>query len=97
METYRYVLNEDDFKRLVAGEPISVKISRSNQPEATLGLLLSDIGTDRMVWYVEARRRETVKLAYRDDAFPERPCDRCGQPYRGPAVYCSLTCAMLDA
>jgi len=35
--------------------------------------------------------------AYRDDTFPERPCDRCGKPYRGPAVYCSLTCAIADA
>jgi ribosomal protein S27AE len=32
-----------------------------------------------------------------DEAFPERPCDRCGKPYRGPAVYCSLTCALADA
>ena len=29
--------------------------------------------------------------------FPERPCDKCGKPYRGPAVYCSLTCALADA
>jgi hypothetical protein len=35
--------------------------------------------------------------AYVDNAFPERPCDRCGKPYRGPALYCSLTCALADA
>lgn len=35
--------------------------------------------------------------AYRDDRFPERACDRCGKLYRGPAVYCSLTCALADA
>jgi hypothetical protein len=34
---------------------------------------------------------------YRDDSFPERDCDHCGKPYRGPAVYCSLDCAVSDA
>jgi hypothetical protein len=38
-----------------------------------------------------------AKLAYRDDKFPERACDHCGKPYRGPAVYCSLECAVADA
>lgn len=35
--------------------------------------------------------------SYRDDTFPERLCDRCSQLYRGPAVYCSLKCALDDA
>lgn len=34
---------------------------------------------------------------YRDSTRPERRCDRCGRAYRGPAVYCSLTCALADA
>ena len=34
---------------------------------------------------------------YRDPSFSERECDRCGRPYRGPAVYCSLECAIADA
>jgi hypothetical protein len=34
---------------------------------------------------------------YRDDTSPERACDHCQRPYRGPAVYCSLTCALADA
>jgi hypothetical protein len=34
---------------------------------------------------------------YRNDIFPERACDRCGQMYRGPAVYCSLKCAIADS
>lgn len=42
-----------------------------------------------------ARRR--AEEAYRDDTFPERLCDRCCQLYRGPAVYCSLKCALEDA
>ena len=46
-------------------------------------------------WQGLAKRR--AEEAYRDDRFPERPCDRCGKPYRGPAVYCSLTCAIAHA
>jgi hypothetical protein len=38
-----------------------------------------------------------ARAAYRDDSFPARLCDRCGTPYRGPAVYCSLACAVADA
>lgn len=34
---------------------------------------------------------------YRNDAFPPRPCDYCGRPYQGPAVYCSFSCALADA
>ena len=34
---------------------------------------------------------------YRDEGFLERPCDHCGKPYQGPAVYCSLECALDDA
>jgi hypothetical protein len=33
---------------------------------------------------------------YRDERFTERQCDFCGKPYRGPAGYCSLECAMDD-
>ena len=40
---------------------------------------------------------KTPEEAYRDDSFPERDCDHCGKPYKGPAVYCSLHCAMADA
>lgn len=35
--------------------------------------------------------------AYHNDSYPERACDRCKRPYRGPAVYCSLACALADA
>lgn len=35
--------------------------------------------------------------AYSDDTMPERACDRCKRLYRGPAVYCSLKCAVEDA
>lgn len=46
-------------------------------------------------WQGLAQRR--AEEAYRDDKFCARPCDRCGQWYRGPAVYCSLECAQEDA
>jgi hypothetical protein len=35
--------------------------------------------------------------AYIDETYPERNCDYCQRPYRGPAVYCSLRCAQDDA
>lgn len=41
--------------------------------------------------------KAAVEADYRDDSFPERACDRCGTLYRGPAVYCSLKCALADA
>lgn len=33
---------------------------------------------------------------YRDPKFPERHCDNCQEPYRGPAVYCCFACALAD-
>lgn len=39
----------------------------------------------------------TVQASYVDESCEERPCDRCGKSYRGPAVYCSLECALADA
>lgn len=38
-----------------------------------------------------------ARLAYHDPAEPERACEHCGQPYRGPAEYCSIECADADA
>ena len=45
--------------------------------------------SDRAATYVRAR--------YTDAGFPERRCDYCHRPYRGPAVYCSYACAVADA
>lgn len=33
---------------------------------------------------------------YRDAKYPERLCDNCHKPYRGPAIYCSFDCARKD-
>jgi hypothetical protein len=43
------------------------------------------------------RATSFARASYRDDGFPERHCDRCSMLYRGPAVYCSLECAVADA
>jgi len=40
---------------------------------------------------------ERAVNAYRDERYAERLCDFCRQPYRGPAVYCGLFCAEMDA
>lgn len=40
---------------------------------------------------------ERARRPYVDVRMPERACDYCGSAYRGPAVYCSLTCAQADA
>lgn len=36
------------------------------------------------------------RAAFRDPGFNERICEGCGQPYRGPAVYCCHACALAD-
>jgi hypothetical protein len=43
------------------------------------------------------RRIAKVRALYYDNTQPERECEHCGIPYRGPAVYCSLECAQADA
>lgn len=43
------------------------------------------------------RATEFARAAYRDDSYQERDCDHCGKPFRGPAIYCSLECAVADA
>jgi hypothetical protein len=37
------------------------------------------------------------EAAYQDDTLEPRKCDYCAKEYRGPAVYCSLACALGDA
>ena len=44
-----------------------------------------------------ARILTAARVAYHDPSCPPRDCDRCGRSYTGPAVYCSLTCALADA
>lgn len=47
----------------------------------------------------EARQlagKARAMAAYRDNTWPEKACERCEKPYKGPAIYCSLHCAELD-
>jgi hypothetical protein len=37
-----------------------------------------------------------ARAAYRDDSFAVRGCDRCGKPYRGPGLLCSIECALAE-
>jgi RecJ-like exonuclease len=41
--------------------------------------------------------KERAEDSYGDPTFTARACDKCGALYRGPAVYCSLKCALEDA
>jgi hypothetical protein len=38
-----------------------------------------------------------AKDPHADPGWPERTCDHCGKVYRGPAVFCSRSCAIGDA
>lgn len=49
--------------------------------------------TDARVIEIVARAR----ASYNDTRWPVRACDRCEKDYQGPAVYCSLDCALADA
>lgn len=111
MTPLRYVLNEEDFNRLIRGGTISVNPVRAGANSSeNLELRLADIGWQRMATLLARAMGESASTrlteeeslaqraqdAYRDDHFPERSCDYCMSLYRGPAVYCSLSCATLD-
>jgi hypothetical protein len=38
-----------------------------------------------------------ARASYIDASYPTRFCDHCSRPYCGPALYCSLECAVADA
>lgn len=40
---------------------------------------------------------ERAESLYHNTSFRERPCDHCGASYQGPAVFCSLKCAVAAA
>ena len=52
---------------------------------------LSDAEASELLSFV------TSRAAFRDDTCAERECDHCGNPYRGPSVYCCHACATADA
>ena len=46
---------------------------------------------------IGAPRPRAAVAAYADPSCPERACDGCGRAYRGPAIFCCLSCALGDA
>lgn len=44
-----------------------------------------------------AIERKLINGWYRDNSYNERECDYCRKPYKGPAVYCCIECALADA
>jgi hypothetical protein len=42
------------------------------------------------------RWTEYARASYEDKSFPQRSCDHCKRLYQGPAVYCSIECAIAD-
>jgi hypothetical protein len=46
---------------------------------------------------VQMTEADAAQAAYHDPSMPRRECDYCRLPYNGPAIYCSLSCAVADA
>lgn len=46
---------------------------------------------------LDNRPEDKIDASYHDPTCPPRNCDKCGKVYTGPAVYCSLECAVADA
>lgn len=74
-----------------------VEALRETAERFIAGVEIKSIGDPRGEFDLAQLRRSAA--AYRNDSCPERTCenDRCGRRYRGPAVYCSLICAVDDA
>jgi hypothetical protein len=41
--------------------------------------------------------QQRAEASYHDTHYPQRYCDHCDNPYTGPAVFCSLRCAVAAA
>lgn len=82
-------------RRIDARNPGGVYVYTVLDPEGS-----TDEGTaliERMLPPLPDRATAFARSAYRNDSFPRRYCDYCDAIYRGPAVYCSLECAVADA
>jgi hypothetical protein len=56
-----------------------------------------DSTVDALMAHAREEGRAEAAALYCNVKFAERPCDHCAKLYRGPAVYCSLECALADA
>jgi hypothetical protein len=86
------VLDEEQFRALVSGAVVSTRSVTGR----TVNIALSDIGWMRMSEALTDAWGARINAGYRDPTCQERRCDRCGEHYRGPAVYCSHACAVAD-
>ncbi len=99
----KYVLTEDDFATLISGGTVSAcPLNWTLSQPTVVELRLADIGWHKMATLLgsameEANAKRRAQDAYRDESCPIRLCDRCRLPYRGPAIYCTLECAIADA
>lgn len=77
------------------GNPQGVYTMQLNDPDAKIDaaerLLRESLPS------LPHRATSFARASYSDDTLPWRKCDGCARPYRGPAVYCSLECAIADA
>jgi hypothetical protein len=53
--------------------------------------------TDAEIERSQLRIGSILAADYADDSYPKRTCEHCSKLYRGPAVYCSIECAVADA
>jgi len=51
---------------------------------------------DNMEIFIRAKHKLRSELLYVSPTGKPQKCERCDRPYRGPALYCSLDCAVLD-
>ena len=94
------LLTEDGMRRLTLGAA-----TRATMADVLDRLLAHDPAQIAGALIDAAERAVTAGLIltgltpspYVDPSCPERACDRCERLYRGPAVYCSLSCALADA
>ncbi len=99
----KYVLTEADFAELISGGTVSARpLNWTLSQPTVMELRLADLGWHKMATLLgqameEARQKNRARAAYRDESYPPRLCDYCEQRYRGPAVFCSLECALASA
>ncbi len=93
-------LSDDDLREIAA----ILRRADARQPDQLFEMYMIDpdaslFDAKRMVTEMlpPLDGRVTAMEAYHNESFPARQCDRCNRTYQGPAVYCSLECAILDA